>query len=354
MPFVSLYKVGGWYYARFAEKLRLPRQSLRTKDKRLAEAERFRLEQELRFGKTKDKTLVDLRFSKLARLFLDVKQGQGIAESTLSCYHNALNNFGAYLRKDLLVRDITPSMIEDYPGARRKGTLGNVKKKRKDGQPEKHPAEKTVRNELVVVLTAFKWAERRGHIVTNPARNVELPKKCKTPPRYLRYDEYLNLQRAIDDEDFRDVIDFYVLTGIRRAEGVALRAQLHVDLERRTLTVPQSKQKDYKILPISPELMPVLKRLILKSGSEGQLIPYNEDTLTRRFGRYAKAAELPGRITFHALRHTFGTWLANRGINFSEIQSLMGHTDPESTRKYVHAYNTDLKGAISKLVLPTN
>ncbi len=32
----------------------------------------------------------------------------------------------------------------------------------------------------------------------------------------------------------------------------------------------------------------------------------------------------------------------------------MGHTDPESTKKYVHAYNTDLKGAISKLVLPTN
>ena len=70
------------------------------------------------------------------------------------------------------------------------------------------------------------------------------------------------------------------------------------------------------------------------------------------FRDYRVKAKLPGNFTFHVLRHTFGTWLAEKGLAFSEIQVLMGHNDPESTRKYVHAYTPNLVAAIAKLDLP--
>ena len=39
------------------------------------------------------------------------------------------------------------------------------------------------------------------------------------PPRYLTYEQYKALPAAIVDEEFKDVVDFYPLTGMRRAEG---------------------------------------------------------------------------------------------------------------------------------------
>ena len=42
-----------------------------------------------------------------------------------------------------------------------------------------------------------------------------------------------------------------------------LRISTRIDLERKTLTIPQRKQRDYKTILISDSLMPVIKRLFL-------------------------------------------------------------------------------------------
>jgi integrase len=156
---------------------------------------------------------------------------------------------------------------------------------------------------------------------------------------------------AIDDEAFKDVVDFYLLTGIRRSEGPPLRFDLHVDEDLGVLQLPQQKQRNFKIIPISKNLRPVLARLRLRS-KQGELIPYTGDHLTRLFAAYVAKAGIPKGITFHALRHTFGTWLARAGVNQPLIQTLLGHSDSDSTQKYVHAYNPDLLHAVNKLKLP--
>jgi integrase len=40
-------------------------------------------------------------------------------------------------------------------------------------------------------------------------------------------------------------------------------------------------------------------------------------------------------MTFHDLRHTFGT-LAVRVFPLSDVQRMMGHADLSTTMKYVH------------------
>jgi integrase len=44
----------------------------------------------------------------------------------------------------------------------------------------------------------------------------------------------------------------------------------------------------------------------------------------------------PDGVTFHTLRHTFGSWLAMRGIPIKTIQELMGHKDISMTMRYAH------------------
>lgn len=49
-----------------------------------------------------------------------------------------------------------------------------------------------------------------------------------------------------------------------------------------------------------------------------------------RVAGFAKASPV------HALRHTFGTRLAAKGVTAKQIQELMGHRDVETTKRYLH------------------
>jgi integrase len=42
------------------------------------------------------------------------------------------------------------------------------------------------------------------------------------------------------------------------------------------------------------------------------------------------------RITFHELRHTFGTRMAAAGVPLRTIQHWMGHADAKTTQVYAH------------------
>jgi integrase/recombinase XerD len=49
---------------------------------------------------------------------------------------------------------------------------------------------------------------------------------------------------------------------------------------------------------------------------------------------YLKAAGITRPLSFHALRHTVGVTLADRGVPLEYIQDLLRHADPRTTRIY--------------------
>lgn len=51
------------------------------------------------------------------------------------------------------------------------------------------------------------------------------------------------------------------------------------------------------------------------------------------------------KLDIHALRHTFGSRLARRGVGLVQVQRLMGHSDPKLTAQvYAHLDVEDLRG----------
>ncbi|MGS2645806.1 tyrosine-type recombinase/integrase [Streptosporangium sp. G12] len=60
--------------------------------------------------------------------------------------------------------------------------------------------------------------------------------------------------------------------------------------------------------------------------------------LVRRVAKEA-GLECPGRVTPHALRHTFATLGDEAGASLSELQDALGHASPETTKIYIHAKN---------------
>ncbi len=55
----------------------------------------------------------------------------------------------------------------------------------------------------------------------------------------------------------------------------------------------------------------------------------------KRFKKALERAGLPA-LTFHELRHTFGTQIAAAGAPLRAIQEWMGHADASTTEIYSH------------------
>ena len=63
--------------------------------------------------------------------------------------------------------------------------------------------------------------------------------------------------------------------------------------------------------------------------------PLDRSKLVRRFKQALERAEVR-RITFHELRHTFGTRMAANGVPLRTLQHWMGHADSKTTLIYAH------------------
>jgi len=70
--------------------------------------------------------------------------------------------------------------------------------------------------------------------------------------------------------------------------------------------------------------------------------------LRRAFRKAVKNSGIE-HFRFHDLRHTFGSRLAQRGVDLFTISRLMGHKDVNTTMRYLHHSTETLKKGIEAL-----
>ena len=51
------------------------------------------------------------------------------------------------------------------------------------------------------------------------------------------------------------------------------------------------------------------------------------------------------KVVFHSLRHTFASWLVQRGVPLYTVAELMGHTTLEMTKRYSHLAPDTMRAA---------
>ena len=74
-----------------------------------------------------------------------------------------------------------------------------------------------------------------------------------------------------------------------------------------------------------------------------------QDNLQDKFRKYVKAAKLNPKLSFHSLRHTFASWLVQKGVSIYEVSKLLGHADIKTTQIYAHLRSDDLRNDVGRL-----
>ncbi|MFN8822661.1 MAG: site-specific integrase, partial [Betaproteobacteria bacterium] len=154
---------------------------------------------------------------------------------------------------------------------------------------------------------------------------------------YLTADQVRALQAATDPLT-ADMIAFAVLTGLRRSELLRLQPD---QLRGRVLALDaNTKSGRPRGLPLPPEAVTLARRRL----------PWNVEywELRKRFDAARVVAGLP-TVRWHDLRHTYASWLAQRGQPLTAIRDLMGHSSLAVTNRYSHLSPAHLRGAVDTL-----
>jgi site-specific recombinase XerD len=76
---------------------------------------------------------------------------------------------------------------------------------------------------------------------------------------------------------------------------------------------------------------------------------YCNHRISRCFKTAVRKAGINENIHFHSLRHTFASWLVQKGVSLYEVSRLLGHTNIKTTQIYSHLAPGNLINAVKKL-----
>src|SRR5271155_13152 len=230
-------------------------------------------------------------------------------------------------------------------------------------------ATSTVRSVRATFSTVLQAAVDRGYIEKNPAHGIRI-READTQKKERRFFSPAEVRSllAVLTEPCRTVVSIAVLTGLRIGEILALRWK-RVDLLRGTIGVAETysagefgspkTKSSRRVIPISSALARLLEnhRVGMNPASPEELVfhtpkgtPLSDKNLYNR--ELAPACDQIGqpRISWHSFRHAHATLLGEVGGSPKTAQSLLGHSDLETTfNTYTHAVPDSQKIAVERV-----
>lgn len=199
-------------------------------------------------------------------------------------------------------------------------------------------APSTVRQDLAAIHDCFKWAVKLGYVRQNPAENVErpvLPVKQDDPQPYIERDDFYGKLLPIAGKDTQ-LWEFMAWTGLRISEALALE-WADVNLKEGYVVVRRGKGRKQRLVPLLPAARVALNRTPRSTVGGRKVFWYASDrhACLRRLQRRCKAVGIDAS-RLHDLRHTFGSWAAQAGVDLEVIAACMGHTSTTVTKLYAH------------------
>ena len=175
----------------------------------------------------------------------------------------------------------------------------------------------------------FRLGTESGRISENPARLVKHRWENNARTRYLSPTEERRLREAIEEKHAEHMpeLDLALNTGLRLSELYGFVWE-NVNLARRVLTVPRSKNGEIRHVPLNQAAIAALKVLRGRSDRTGPVIRNQEGVSLAGPRHWFEPAVADAEVkdfTWHCLRHTFASRLVMAGVDIRTVQELLGH-----------------------------
>jgi integrase/recombinase XerD len=322
--------------------------------------------------------------TQLVNDYLSYLADRNYSQQTVRAYAFALLAFCRWLvSENVGLGAVTTDVLLRYLAACRQATLPgrpgpNVV--RMDGRRADGYAPATVNHRLAAVSGLFSFRSMRDPEAKNPVpkgretkrlavgeRNGLLAHIARRPRRrsVLRLREPQRLPQSLDERQVvalvaslrtwrdRAIAGLMVFCGLRAGEVLALAVQ-DVDIGGRWLRVFGKGAKERRVpldvdvagmiqtylLAERPETTSAMLFVVAKGPNRGQ--PLTTAGLRTIFRYHRTRAGVPAGHP-HALRHTFGTALAEAGVDLAVMQALLGHAHIDTTARYIHLAPTHVK-----------
>ena len=277
-----------------------------------------------------------INFDAFVKEWMEMKQGQGMAWSTMKNYRSAINHY--------LLPIVGKTKLEHI-------SLGMAQKVIQKGREKGISAERTNKN-LVVFSQMLGDAVKLNYLVRNPLTGM---KKVTVQPKSIAFwmpEQVRDFLAAAKDKPFYFVYALALNTGMRKAELFGLCWD-KVNLAERRIEISRirtygeglketTKTKAIRHLPLNDAAFKILSELSRNKRhqhfvfvNENGTPPSVNHAAGRGFKRAMESAEVP-KIRFHDLRTTYASNFVMAGGDifrtFQVVGSLQSGDDGESIR----------------------
>ena len=214
---------------------------------------------------------------------------------------------------------------------------------------------KVQKNSKVTILSAIKSfvkfcnsIRQLKHIHSSA---IYLPKMDIKEACYLTENQIFDILNKIEDKPlkFKTAIILLATTWARIHEICnltkhQLNKALYINWNYQISIIWKRKIK--RPLFISPKAHDLCKELS-KTHNEKTILWITKWTLSTEIRKFSK--EMNIKFSAHAFRHTFITWLAKQGASIYKIARLAGHTNINTTNRYLHSADAELSETVNML-----
>ncbi|TKA91831.1 recombinase XerD [Guyparkeria sp. SB14A] len=302
-----------------------------------------------------------------------LEHNQGRSVRTLEKYRLTLVRFAGYLAaRDSSLPGASDVSVEEFAGL----------------ESHRNGISPRARRPIVAALRGFyRWLRRSGVRQDNPARDLPYPKSGSPLPRAMELKHAESLMMAPDLDTFLGVRDAAMISvlvgcGVRVSGLVSMNEsdlQFVLDDDGREWLVIRVREKGRKerLIPAPHETKLMIRaylghpdleaidrtlpngdrvlfvstanRMVKAHEYHGEARRLHRSAVNDMLCRYGDEAGVPrAQLHPHALRHLYGTELAEGGEDLRKIQTLMGHADVRTTTIYTQLAMRTLSKSVAK------
>jgi integrase len=204
-------------------------------------------------------------------------------------------------------------------------------------------------------------AKADGAVSENVATHAIQRNQEHSRERYLTIDELQTLFGILTDSPTpaAAAIKLLALTGARRSEVLSMRWE-DINLDTGDWNKPPSatKQKRRHRVPLSAEAIAILRQRKIETPGSDYVFPSSGKSqhiteIKRPWAIFRQKAGIDD-CRLHDLRHSYASLIASQGGSLQIISRLLGHTQIQTTYRYAHLFDGELRNAAESVALVTN